>query len=90
MSKTKTENNGTSASPVDAIVRWRFEEGAYRLCIGDKEVATIVENKAGRFIWSLWDENGVGGQNSGEDTLYEAKVQAGGRAIIDYTELVAT
>ena len=58
---------------------WRLVKDQWKLFNGKIHVATVYNNGT----WWLWDKDGTGGQNSKEENIYDAKVQAGGRAIMD-------
>lgn len=64
------------------IARWVTSDGVHKLEVAIpgrkvRHVATVWPNGT----WHTWDKWGVGGENSAEDTVAEAKVQAAASAI---------
>jgi hypothetical protein len=65
---------------MSARATWEFypQQNAWMPTYRKRVVATVWTNGT----WHTWDENGVGGENSNEKTVEEAKRQAGGSAIL--------
>lgn len=60
------------------LVSWCKEGSEWNLRVrGKRSVATVFENGS----WFTWDRDGVGGENSQEETVYKAKLQAAASAI---------
>ena len=61
------------------ICLWLLEDGEWRLYVGRRKryTATVWSNGA----WHTWDRDGNGGENSQEQSVYRAKIEAAGSAI---------
>lgn len=53
-------------------------EGGWELTVrGRRVVATVWDNG----VWHTWDRDGIGGENSKEETVERAKIEAAASAI---------
>ena len=61
-------------APLKVAWRWRTSERAWCLEVeGRNQVAANVWDNG---TWHTWGEDGVGGENSSEDSVTEAKLEA--------------
>jgi hypothetical protein len=68
--------------PVIPMVSWhqvKDDPGVWELKVIGRGTAVATVYPDG--VWSTWDRNGTGGENSKEASVSEAKTMAAGRAI---------
>lgn len=58
-------------------IRWEQKADGWWLMAGKRVVATVYKNG----VWHTWDRQGTGGENSQEDTVARAKIEAAASVI---------
>ena len=61
----------------EPLVKWIKTQDRWELHMRNRSVATVWMNG----VWHTWDRDGNGGENSAEDTVAKAKVEAAASAI---------
>ena len=77
MTSDPPENSAEVGIDVQRLVRWDWccDDGKYHWELSRADgtsAATVWENGS----WHTWDQDGVGGENSREDTVSESKIEA--------------